>query len=620
LNKKNIVACLAFALAAFGARDADAARTLPEYRWFRALSIDLQGRIPTRDEIAAFEDPAFDADGWIEQRLGGQAYSERLQRVYMDRLRLELGPTFRYLQYANILKRFIVKVAEPDGTTSRVWVYARYGQQRNTASLDRYFCFSGAETGQTYSGRLVPSPDEPTIAVPRAVFDTRTKKVRPWWLYRDYRAPAPTQHYSTWSASEPRFALAAATDKKGAVTNARDERLLVNPDGSEAKDVFVCNEEANPATSVEITRAGTKVDLSCASQSAFSITPACGCGPGLEYCMPSTGFGGDPTSLIQPRLMPLGPDMPFARGRERQSQWWRTTWADEARHFLGTLFEDDVDFRQVLTGRWGVLNGPLTQFYRGIVGGDCCTDLQTVAGPQALNPIGLVDVSKLPDVAPTEVDRWVRIQDRGPHAAGLLTTTAFLAKYASRRGRANAVYNAFLCREFVAENLDLAPSSEPNLMVRPGCSTCHAKLEPLAAYFARTKEGSFNWLSAPIDNTACALGPDGTMTNACERYYDPSFSSATAGKLRGAHASAENVESGPAGLAAMVAGSPDFSACVARTVAESLLGRATTEEDTTWLAALDRSFVEGGFRMKPLVRSVLSSDAYRNANALGGGR
>ena len=87
--------------------------------------------------------------------------------------------------------------------------------------------------------------------------------------------------------------------------------------------------------------------------------------------------------------------------------------------------------------------------------------------------------------------------DRGPHAAGILTMPMFLEKYASARARGAALYNAFLCKSFVADDkTQLTPSTEPNLMMRPGCSTCHATLEPLAAYFARVEPGSFVFLPA----------------------------------------------------------------------------------------------------------------------------
>ena len=44
-----------------------------------------------------------------------------------------------------------------------------------------------------------------------------------------------------------------------------------------------------------------------------------------------------------------------------------------------------------------------------------------------------------------DLDRWDRVEDRGPRAAGVLTMPVFLTKYASRRARGAAVYQAFLC-------------------------------------------------------------------------------------------------------------------------------------------------------------------------------
>src|SRR4051812_21069588 len=64
--------------------EAASKRTLQDYRYFRALSIDLVGRIPTRDEVAAFEADGFDVDAWIDQQLVTPAYAERIRRVYMD--------------------------------------------------------------------------------------------------------------------------------------------------------------------------------------------------------------------------------------------------------------------------------------------------------------------------------------------------------------------------------------------------------------------------------------------------------------------------------------------------------------------------------------------------------
>jgi hypothetical protein len=84
----------------------------------------------------------------------------------------------------------------------------------------------------------------------------------------------------------------------------------------------------------------------------------------------------------------------------------------------------------------------------------------------------------------------------------------FLTKYASRRARGAVRYSAFRCKSFVAGNEPLTPSTELNLMVRPGCAACHATLEPLAAYFARVDEASWSYLADwqfPLRNLTCKV-------------------------------------------------------------------------------------------------------------------
>src|SRR5688572_199361 len=66
-------------------------RTLADYKYFRALSIDLVGRMPTREELAAFEKADFDLDRWLEDHLKGEDYGERMTRIYADLLRPQLA-------------------------------------------------------------------------------------------------------------------------------------------------------------------------------------------------------------------------------------------------------------------------------------------------------------------------------------------------------------------------------------------------------------------------------------------------------------------------------------------------------------------------------------------------
>jgi len=611
------VAVAASALVAPGVARAAGERTLEDFRYFRALSVDLQGRIPTRAEVTAFEDPAFDLDAFIDAHLEGSAYSERLQRVYMDALRLEVGESFRYVQNANVLRRYPVLVDNGDGTTSMHWVYWRRGQRR-AGALDRNFCFTAAETGSAYPAGRAPAPDLPPTAVPLATFQARTKAVKPWWMYRDYRAANPTSFYSKWSATEPRFVLHEPKERKGAAASARDDRMFVAPDGSPMTSVFTCAEEAQETVQATVKVRGQNVDVACATGTGYQNASECGCGKGLEGCTPGTGYANDPQAMVLPTLAPLGVALPFETARQQQGTWWRGAWGEEVRRFFDGLFLEDRDFRDVLTAKYGWMNGPTAQFYRNVAAGSCCNDLSTLGptGVEYLKAETVVDPAKVPaDLVATEMDRWVKVDDRGPHASGILTMPAFLAKFASRRGRAHAVYTAFLCKDFVAENLQLQPSTEPNLMIRSGCSTCHATLEPMSAYFTRTKESSFDWLKLPIDNPTCALKPDGTMTDACEKYYDPSFSTAAVARLRGSYGSVANAEKGPAGLASEVVSSPDFAACAARTVTESMLGRRAEGADDVVLQAATAAFADGGYRMRPLVRAIVKSNAYRNANA-----
>ena len=334
--------------------------------------------------------------------------------------------------------------------------------------------------------------------------------------------------------------------------------------------------------------------------------------------MPATAVNPDPAAFVLPTEEPLGPAAPFAQSRQRQSQWWRQAWLEEAQAIFDKVFVDDRDFREVLTGKWTMVNGPLAQFYRGVSFGNCCADFGALGSGSYLQPQPIFSPSAVPSgIAPTEMDRWVEVKDRGPRASGLLTTAIFMAKYGSRRAKAHAVYRTFLCRDFVAENLQLQPSTEPNLMLRPGCSTCHAKLEPLAAYFSRVKESTFSWIPSPIDNPACNKQTDGLLpAGGCRSYYDVDFSTTAKGQLRGAYASATNVEAGPAGMAAWTVSQPEFAGCVAETVAQSFLGRALDRDDDALRSDLEQKFVEGGYRMRGMVRALLKADAYKRANNL----
>jgi hypothetical protein len=333
--------------------------------------------------------------------------------------------------------------------------------------------------------------------------------------------------------------------------------------------------------------------------------------------MPGDGPGFDPAAFVFPTRTPLGWDAPFDSVSQPQSAWSRMWWGQEVVHFLDHILQNDRDFREVLSARYSLVNGPLANFYRHLA--PTSHPIGALSFGYA-EPEPLFDPKALPaDLLPHQVADWRMVDDRGPRASGILTMPVFLTKYGSRRARAHVLWNAFACKDFIAGNVQLTPSTEPNLMLRPGCQTCHTTLEPLAAYFARIQESSWNFLpesKLPIASSKCAAADPTKMSAACTPFYDPAFTTKTSATLRGAYASSAHAEAGPAGIAAELVGGSDFALCAAENVAASFLGRPLTADDHTLQAQLAATFVNGGFKMRALVKALVKSDAYRNANDL----
>ena len=187
----------------------------------------------------------------------------------------------------------------------------------------------------------------------------------------------------------------------------------------------------------------------------------------------------------------------------------------------------------------------------------------------------------------------------------------FLEKYASARARGATLYTAFLCKSFSSENAELMPSTEPNLMVRPGCQNCHATLEPLAAYFSRIEPGNLVYLPEslfPVKNEKCKKGPNGKLPGFCDAFYDVSFADAKGATLRSAYGSPAHANATPVGAGAEITKMPEFAECAVQRVAGS--------DDAPLVKELTGTFTKDGYRMRPLVRAILKSDAYRRSNNL----
>ena len=583
--------------------------------------------MPTREEVAAFE-RGMDLDRFVDKELAEGAHAARLSQAYMDLLRLEVSPSLQYLPWYTVLRR--VKLLGPD--KKETWVYFRRSQRRRKPEIDGEFCFTKAETGMDVKMDRQAVIDGKPIPVDAKVWEERTVVVKPWWLYADEDKADPSQLLGeAWRPADGYRPI---------------DGLTKEPDGSRTRAIRICREEASDGEIGNIFVAGRDAPIpaeklgrqgpapadtlyarqhggeavSCRSSAGLSLAPNCGCGVGLWACLPGDSNDKDLNGFVLPGRAPLGMDLPFDEGSKGYSQWHKTWWNEEVRRIFERVFKEDRDFREVVTGRWTVVNGPLAQFYRSTAPTAAGGPAKLFAVMGATEP--LVRPDSIPrDVSPHDVGSWRVVQDRGPLSAGVATTPAFLLKYASRRARAATLYTAFLCKAFSTDTTPLTPSSEPDLRKRAGCASCHAALEPLAAYFARVQEADFTVLSPtafPVDNAKCRPDAEGKINRYCGAYYDPAFTDAKQALLRGAYGAPSHVDLGPSGAAAEIAASPDFATCAVSRVAAAFLGRPLGAEDAKLAEELHTVFVQSGYRMRPLVRAVLRSEAYAKSTPWNG--
>lgn len=593
--------------------------TVDDYRFFRALSIDLTGRVPTREELARFERPGFDVGAYVEDALRGPGYVERMVRIYMDALRLDVSPLIHVPSPPSTLYAETIK--DDAGRLVRVWY--RRGQRRVSPLVDGDFCLTAAESGIVLA-KARPTNDA-LPRVPRAALDRATVVVRPWWLYRDYRSPKPSERlHHEWQPNptsfDPTGDIAFEVDGKTETTEIRVCReeaqvaekgtLFAPPRADEKKPPLPPGREAPFPFEDEYARKHRGEPITCTTQLALAASADCGCGPGLERCVP-TGHDYAIVFNVAPRAL-VGLDGAVTTGGHNSSQYWHRFWRDEVTRLMSHVFEGDRDVRELVTGRYTFVNGPLSQFYRFVEPGNCCGHERSTGLGMREESDPLVRPDRMPVMSVNDADTWTLVADRGPHAAGILTTSAFLQKFASRRARAAAAYQGLLCKTFVADTSQAAPSRDPNLMVRPGCASCHTTLEPLAAYFTKVKEGSTTMLSLPTENPECRLR-NGKPYAYCPDFYDPDFSTDKTALLKGAYGSREHADGGPEALGAELARSPEYVSCAVELTLSSFLGRALSPDDAPLRARLAARLVESGYRMRAMVRALVLDPAYAEA-------
>jgi len=212
----------------------------------------------------------------------------------------------------------------------------------------------------------------------------------------------------------------------------------------------------------------------------------CGCGPNLQWC-----FHNSEESTIEEGIS-----------------------GDLDRRVRGML-QTGTSYTEMLTGSTIYVNGPTVHFYRHIA---------QFAPDNYESPIPLVTLPEIDYADQSFVP--VTLED---YHDGIFTSPGWLLRHQTNRGRANRFYSAFLCSEFIPAEEEVSGLTgtvvpSPDLQMREGCLSCHARLEPWAAYWGRWNEAAAIYRSAdayPAYLEECAMCA--TAGTACSDFCEDNY-------------------------------------------------------------------------------------------------
>lgn len=161
--------------------------------------------------------------------------------------------------------------------------------------------------------------------------------------------------------------------------------------------------------------------------------------------------------------------------------------------------------------------------------------------------------------------------------AGVLSTFGWLRRYEKNRTRANNLYERLLCRRFTSELPAVFPADPGNLRTTPGCSGCHATLDPLSDFFA-------------------AWGEGGELYTGERATIETTFSGQTGSYL--------------SDLANIIRNDNAFYTCTVENIWEWLMGRGFYRDEADLRAALTQYFVTTGYSFKELVYAIATHSAF----------
>ncbi|MCB9706453.1 MAG: DUF1588 domain-containing protein [Myxococcales bacterium] len=206
--------------------------------------------------------------------------------------------------------------------------------------------------------------------------------------------------------------------------------------------------------------------------------------------------------------------------------------------------------------------------------------------------------------------KWEETSWQGKRAhAGVLSDSWLFTRHSStvtnaNRGRANAMSRALLCYDFLDRDIELDPSvnlADPNVVAEAvqsnqACAACHQALDPMASFFSGYLP---NYTPAlipyPLDMWVEGLFPILFKVN----MRDPAFFGAPGDDL--------------ADLGDLIADDPRFSLCAARRFYAYFHQVELDDVPLAEASALQSTLVEGGFQVKPMIKELVLSDAFRVA-------
>ena len=312
----------------------------------------------------------------------------------------------------------------------------------------------------------------------------------------------------------------------------------------------------------------------------------CGCGPNLQWCFDNR-LRSDFTNSI----------------------------AEELDVRVRKMVQEDMSYDQFLVQPFAQVNGPMVHFFRYIYIFD-----------DKFQPY--VDVEELPDMAYTERDTWTTLE-LADSAQGVFTSAAWLLRHQTNRGRANRLYGAFLCNEFIPvegaiDGLSGTELPSPDLSRREGCVDCHARLEPMAAYWGRWGEASqfyIDPITLPSFSQECSTcAASNSCTNTCKNNYIVSAAHTDETPYIGwlksfaflSEEEQENPDLGPSEWVYQSLSNGTLAECATSNTSRWLLGWEKGEQQSQ-VAVLDeyaQEFTNSGYSFRALVRSIIKSPSY----------